>query len=93
MLARDEDYDPHAWAYHAASLEWATPTLSEAGFAATARRLEGEVGAAISAQVRERHIDLLVMGAYGRSRIHQLVVGTTTTAMLRNCQIPVLLLR
>lgn len=76
-----------------ASLDWATQALSAAGFAATARRLEGEPEAAISAHVRERHIDLLVMGAYGHSRIRQLIVGSTTTAMLRNCQVPVLLLR
>lgn len=41
----------------------------------------------------EAAVDLLVMGAYGHSRIRNLIVGSTTTAMLRSCQIPVLLLR
>jgi nucleotide-binding universal stress UspA family protein len=33
------------------------------------------------------------MGAYGHSRIRQLIVGSTTTQVLRRCQIPILLLR
>lgn len=41
---------------------------------------------------RER-IDLLVMGAYGHSRIRSMLLGSTTTQLLRTCPIPVLLLR
>ncbi|MBU2284983.1 MAG: universal stress protein, partial [Gammaproteobacteria bacterium] len=37
--------------------------------------------------------DLLVMGAYGHSRIRQLIVGSTTTALLRTSPVPVLVLR
>jgi nucleotide-binding universal stress UspA family protein len=33
------------------------------------------------------------MGAYGHSRIRQLIVGSTTTTVLRTARIPVLLLR
>jgi nucleotide-binding universal stress UspA family protein len=33
------------------------------------------------------------MGAYGHSRIRQLLIGSTTTAMLRKSEVPVLLLR
>ena len=36
---------------------------------------------------------MLVMGAYGHSRIRHLLVGSTTTTMLRNAQLPVLILR
>lgn len=36
---------------------------------------------------------LLVMGAYGHSRIRTLVIGSTTTSVLRACKIPVLLVR
>lgn len=75
------------------SLEAAVQTLVDAGFAATANMIEGDPDDAIGAYVREQRIDLLVMGAYGHSRIRQLIVGSTTTAMLRSCQIPVLLLR
>ncbi|SDK80999.1 universal stress protein, partial [Billgrantia gudaonensis] len=41
----------------------------------------------------EHDIDLLVMGAYGHSRIRHLLVGSTTTAMLRQAERSVLLLR
>jgi len=38
-------------------------------------------------------IDLLLMGAYGHSRIRNLIIGSTTTSMIRSCKIPVLLFR
>ena len=36
---------------------------------------------------------LLVMGAYGHSRLRHLVVGSTTTTLLRWSEVPVLILR
>jgi nucleotide-binding universal stress UspA family protein len=38
-------------------------------------------------------IDLLVMGAYGHSRIRSMIIGSTTTEMVRSCLIPVMLIR
>ncbi|MBN1827776.1 MAG: universal stress protein [Deltaproteobacteria bacterium] len=38
-------------------------------------------------------VDLLVMGAYGRSRIRELILGSTTTFVIRRSSIPVLLVR
>ena len=43
--------------------------------------------------VESEHEGLLVMGAYGHSRIRSLVIGSTTSAMVRRCKIPVLLIR
>lgn len=77
----------------AAQLEWARQELADAGRTVEAVRLSGDPEEVISERVGERGIDLLVMGAYGRSRIRQLVVGSTTTAMLRSCRVPVLLVR
>ena len=77
----------------AAGLDWARGTLTDAGIDVTARAIAGEPEDAIAAYVRDEAVDLLVMGAYGHSRIRRLIVGSTTTEMLRNCQIPVLLLR
>lgn len=37
--------------------------------------------------------DLLVMGAYGHSRVRSLIIGSTTTQMIRSCRVPVLLVR
>jgi nucleotide-binding universal stress UspA family protein len=34
-----------------------------------------------------------LMGAYGHSHIRNLIIGSTTTAMIRSCKIPVLLFR
>jgi nucleotide-binding universal stress UspA family protein len=35
----------------------------------------------------------MIMGAYGHSRIRQLLIGSTTTEMMRKSKIPLLLLR
>lgn len=74
-------------------LHWAKDVLAVAGFEVAATLREGQSDIAIADSVREAGIDLLVMGAYGHSRIRQFIVGSTTTTMLRTCQIPVLLLR
>lgn len=37
--------------------------------------------------------DLLVMGAYGHSRVRALLIGSTTTEMIRSCKVPVVLMR
>lgn len=36
---------------------------------------------------------MLVMGAYGHSRIRTLVIGSTTSEMVRICKVPVVLMR
>jgi nucleotide-binding universal stress UspA family protein len=45
----------------------------------------------IASAVETDDIDLLVMGAYGHSRIRRLIIGSTTAEMIRLCRIPVLL--
>ncbi|SDN65004.1 Nucleotide-binding universal stress protein, UspA family [Halomonas shengliensis] len=74
-------------------LDWALKTLREAGHAAEGAIRAGEVEATLRGYLEEHGIDLLVMGAYGHSRIRHLLVGSTTTAMLRKARGPVLLLR
>ena len=53
----------------------------------------GEPEKVISDHVEQYNIDLLVMGAYGHSRIRNLMIGSTTTQMIRSCLVPVLLFR
>lgn len=48
---------------------------------------------AVARLVDERHIDLLIIGAYGHSRIRQLLIGSVTTTLLRTCRVPVLCFR
>ncbi|MFZ3184338.1 MAG: universal stress protein [Pseudomonas sp.] len=55
------------------------------------RRAPGS--SALHAYQAEHNIDLLVMGAYGHSRIRQFLVGSTTTSMIRTTITPLLLLR
>ena len=47
----------------------------------------------IADYVRTHQIDLVAMGAYGHSRIRQLIVGSTTTTIIRSCLVPILLVR
>jgi nucleotide-binding universal stress UspA family protein len=74
-------------------LAWATSTLEAAGFDAPAAILSGEVERALCDYRAEHDIDLLVMGAYGHSVIRRFLVGSTTTHVIRNATVPVLLLR
>lgn len=52
-----------------------------------------ELEAVLPRYLNELSIDLLVMGAYGHSRIRHLIVGSTTTTLLRTSPVPVLILR
>jgi nucleotide-binding universal stress UspA family protein len=71
----------------------AEATLTNAGFSVTVTVRPGEPEAAIPALLRELGDAMLVMGAYGHSRIRQFIVGSTTTTLLRVCDAPVLVLR
>jgi nucleotide-binding universal stress UspA family protein len=67
--------------------------LRDAGYTVEALLLQGDPDEVIGARVESEHEGLLVMGAYGHSRIRSLVIGSTTSAMVRRCKIPVLLIR
>lgn len=80
-------------AAHQDALRWALDTLARADHAAEGTLRPGTPDEEIARAVDAGGVDLLVMGAYGHSRIRQLIVGSTTTTVLRTCRIPVLLLR
>lgn len=80
-------------AEHRAQLDWARDTLAAAGFEAPAVLRSGEVERVLCDYRREHDIDLLIMGAYGHSVIRRFLVGSTTTNVIRNATVPVLLLR
>lgn len=75
------------------SLETARAMLSAAGIAAETTVLTGQPEAALRKLADEEQFDLLVMGAYGHSRIRSLIIGSTTTATMRACKVPVVLIR
>ena len=74
-------------------IDWARATLAGAGFAVTASILSGEVEDVLCAYRTEHAIDLIVMGAYGHSKIREFLVGSTTTQLIHQAKIPLLLLR
>lgn len=74
-------------------LEDAEAMLRAAGIEAETSILPGQPETALATLVEEAAFDMLVMGAYGHSRIRSLIIGSTTTAMIRSCKVPVLLMR
>ncbi len=76
-----------------AQLDWARKALEAKGFAVEASVVPGEAGAVILQTVRERQIDLLVMGAFSHSPWHRMLFGSKTAEVLRAASVPTLLLR
>ena len=74
-------------------LNSAKPILEQAGLDATCQLLVGNPETVIANYIEAQAIDLLVMGAYGHSRIRHLVIGSTTAQVLRSSHIPVLVFR
>lgn len=74
-------------------LDWARNTLQEGGFEPEIGLITGDAETVLADYMEAHNLDLLVMGAYGHSRIRQLIVGSTATAMLRSSLFPILLLR
>lgn len=74
-------------------LDEAQELLAAAGFQVGTQIVPGAPEEALPALMEARSDALLVLGAYGHSRIRQLIVGSTTTALLRLCSVPVLVLR
>jgi len=69
-------------------------TMLEAGsFEVDAEIRPGQPEAVISQAVESQNIDLLVMGAYGHTRMRRMIIGSTTSEMVRLCKIPVILFR
>lgn len=75
------------------SLHDAGALLRAGGHDVTSDILPGQPDKAIAAAVEDEGIDLLVMGAYGHSRVRHLIIGSTTAEMIRLCRIPILLFR
>lgn len=68
--------------------------LARHGVKAEAQHIEArdmDVGATLLNYVSDEGADLLVMGAYGRSRLRELVLGGATRHLLREMTVPVLM--
>lgn len=75
------------------SLSDATATLTAGGFEAKTVIESGEPEKALAQITSTGAHDLLVMGAYGHSRVRSFIIGSTTTEMIRSCKVPVLIMR
>lgn len=90
LVAAEGDGDV-VWAQERA--REAENTLVAAGYAVETEMLNGVVEDAIATYVAEQGVDLLLMGAYGHSRLRRLIIGSTTSEMLLRCRIPILCFR
>ncbi len=81
----------HAQAH--AQLASASQRLQSRGFDVTTELVAGNPETVIPQHMTKQHASLLVMGAYGHSRLRHLIVGSTTTTLLRVATVPVLVLR
>jgi len=67
--------------------------LKAAGIEAHTRIVSGQPETELGKLVDDEGFGMVVMGAYGHSRIRSLVIGSTTTEMVRSCKVPVVLMR
>lgn len=74
-------------------LKEAQATLQAAGAVAETELVAGEPQQVLPELVKRQAPALLVMGAFGHSRLRQLLFGSTTTSLLRLSDVPVLVLR
>lgn len=72
---------------------WAKELLANNGFDVIDSMLDGDVEKSILDYQEKNVIDMIVIGAYGHSKIRQFFIGSTTTKLLSSSIKPVLLLR
>ncbi|WP_017462329.1 universal stress protein [Dyella ginsengisoli] len=74
-------------------MDWAHALLDALEITHRTEIIPGNAEEVIGGYVERHGIDLLVLGAYGHSRIRELLLGSTTTALIRRCLVPALVVR
>lgn len=74
-------------------LDEAATSLRNAGIAVVTASLHGDVEKQLADYRQQHDIGLIVMGAFGHSRLRELLFGSVTHQMLANAAVPLLLLR
>lgn len=77
----------------AEQLAEAQTVLQQAGIEVQTYALAGEVEAKLKEHICQEQLDLVIMGAYGHSRLRQFFLGSHTSRMLSQSPVPLLLLR
>lgn len=67
--------------------------LHEAGFNVTPAFLEGAIYEALMAYQQHNNVEMLVMGAFGGSKIRQVFMGSNTMKVVENTMLPLLIMR
>jgi nucleotide-binding universal stress UspA family protein len=67
--------------------------LEEAGLDVGTQTLAGRPDEVIAQVVAETGADLLVMGAYGHGALRNMILGSVTSTLLRECKVPALVFR
>lgn len=78
---------------HTAAMVWARDVLQAGGHHVKTAIIAGDVEPALHQFQTDHDIGMMVMGAYGHSKIRQFLVGSTTTAMIEKSKTPMLILR
>lgn len=78
---------------HRAQMEQVVQLFAQSGRTATFSITPGAPEKVIADCVAGGPMSVLVMGAYGHSPLRSLIVGSTTTAMIRAVEVPILLAR
>jgi len=74
-------------------MDWVQSALTTMRFEPVVTVLGGAPETVIVDYILSSNIDLLAIGAYGHSRIRELIVGSLTTTLLRTSPVPVLIMR
>lgn len=77
---------------HAQNLNWARELLATRDDCHVGM-IDGKPEEVIAGKIAATGAQMLIMGAYGHSPLRSMIVGSTTTEMVRSCTIPVLLFR
>ncbi len=68
-------------------------TLTRMGFEVSASFLEGNIFDSLIRYKEQNNVGLIVMGAFGHSKLRQFFVGSNTTKMLENSDVPIVILK
>jgi nucleotide-binding universal stress UspA family protein len=74
-------------------LDAAARVLQDAGLQVHTASLHGDVEQQLLSYQQQQGIELMVMGAFGHSRIRELLLGSVTHHMLTKSRVPLLMLR
>jgi nucleotide-binding universal stress UspA family protein len=76
-----------------AKFEAAQQKLEEKGFNVTASFIEGNIHESLIEYKEQHNIELIVLGAFGHSKLRQFFIGSNTIKMLKRSNVPMIVLK